>query len=56
MSVLLRQWVCLDDGEVFANEDEYCAHAATCPKHRIVVDEDSPSEQWCPRFGVMGIG
>lgn len=40
MSVLLKRWVCLDDGEVIANEAEYRFHSEVFPGHRIVVDEN----------------
>ncbi|HYB07592.1 MAG TPA: hypothetical protein VEB87_05510 [Nitrososphaerales archaeon] len=49
MSVLLRRWVCLDEGQTIASEDEYCFHASVYPKHRIVVCDNTIAEQWHPR-------
>jgi hypothetical protein len=43
-SVLLRRWICLDDGEIIANEEEYRFHTELFPGHKIVVD-DSPIDQ-----------
>ena len=39
MSLLLKRWRCLDDLELLANEDEYRAHTAMFPNHRVVVEE-----------------
>ena len=47
MSLLQRKWLCLDDGEVFVSEDDYCFHALCNPWHRIVADDTT---QWNPRF------
>ena len=49
MSLLLRKWLCLDDDEVFLNEDDYCSHAFCNPWHRIVTNENIHALQRHPR-------